>query len=104
MLGRLTFALGNQFDWRDRGVHMTQMVYADRISKCFHLSESKPVYVPMQKRYKPTKSKDSKSTLSGEMLEEASTMQTLNPPEQVHCHFSPEDRRLKIVSGKILFL
>ena len=53
MLGRLSFALGIQFNWSDHGVTMTQTAYIDRIVKKFQMSKARVIGTPMQSGYKP---------------------------------------------------
>mgnify|MGYP002143932091 CR=1 FL=1 len=62
ILGRLTFALGIRFEWRNDGVHMSQTAYAERVASRFHLDEARPTSVPMQKGFRPSSFNEEEST------------------------------------------
>ena len=48
-LGIISFSLGVHFEWKERGLHMTQTAYIEKIVSKFKLEGCKPLYVPMQK-------------------------------------------------------
>lgn len=57
-LGRLTFALGMAFKWRNGTCFLSQTAYVDNIITRFGFTNANPLSLPMQKGLKPTAGSD----------------------------------------------